>query len=529
MEDKETISLKSILVKYLRRWKLFLFAFLFSFIPAILYLTFYPRTYDFVASVLLQDDKESGIASLGLGEAAGLMKSFGIGSSGGSVNVDDEIAIIKSNRMLRLMILDLGMNVKYSKLYSFYNMYNEAPLKLTTDSLTMVNISDRYDFKVSVNPGSIKVKAKSWLGGLRETLTFTSLPANIKIGPDEFILDFDNDGASKKSFKLNIQYLPAGWVAESLEDGIEVEDVSSSSNVLMITCSEHSVERGKDMLNTLIDKYNEDMESYKRSEDKKTMQFVDDRISTILADLATVESELEAYKTKNEMTLLESDVILYSETIKELQVSIIEAESQARIISMLDEYVRDPENRNSVVPPLLSVADGEHGIISTYNTAVIERDKFLKNSNEKNPMFRIADNQVNKLRDGVYVMVENARRSADKTLEELKRKETELFAKMKTVPKKEREYVNYRRDQEILQGIYLLLLQKREETMLSLGKQEDRARVIEPAFVKKKPAGPRKLFAAIGMILLTIILPVGYIFAKELLTSIKEEYKRTEN
>ena len=74
-----------------------------------------------------------------------------------------------------------------------------------------------------------------------------------------------------------------------------------------------------------------------------------------------------------------------------------------------------------------------------------------------------------------------------------------------------------------------MLLQKREETVLSLGKQTDRARIIEPAYIMKKPLGPRKLFAAIGMLVLTLVVPIGYLFCKDLFVSIKEEYIKNED
>ena len=526
-KDKETVSLKSILVRYLHHWKLFLVVFIISFIPAILYLTFYPRTYEFAASVLLQEEDESGMASFALGEAAGLMKSFGIGGGGGSINLDDEMAVITSNRMLRLMINELRLNVLYSEPYSFYNMYNEAPLKLTADSVVMANLDDEYRFSVSVNPGKIKVGVKSRLSGINETYTYTSLPANIKVGKQEFTLDFDNNGLQKQSFKLKIKCIPVSWLAETFSKEIDVEDVSSSSNVLTMGCSEHSMERGKDMLNVLIKKYNEDKTAYNKYEDNKTMDFVNYRISNILADLSRVESDIEVYKKNNEMTLLESDVMLYGEVFKELQASLVEVEMQVRQINMLDEFIKNPENKNGVIPPLYSVAEGEKGVIGEYNKAIVQRDRFLKNSNELNPMFKIADSQVEQLRNGVHVMIENARKSMAATLGDLRAKESRMLSKMSAVPEKEREYISLRRDQEILQGLYLMLLQKREETILSLGKQTDFARVIEPAYIKKKPLGPRKLFAAIGMLVFTLVIPIGYLFTKDLFRSIKEEYKST--
>jgi uncharacterized protein involved in exopolysaccharide biosynthesis len=529
IKDKETISLKSIIVRYLHHWKLFLAVFLCSFIPAILYLVIIPRTYEFAASIQLQEEKESSMASFGLGEAAGLMKSFGIGSGGGGIQIDDEISILTSNRMFRKMIIELGLNVAYSKPYSLYKMYHDTPLRLTADSVTMANLEDEYIFNVSVSPNNIKVKAKNSRKGFNQTFNYPSLPARIKAGSADFTLDFNENNISGASYNINIRCFPASWLAEDLVDNIKIEEVSTSSNVLEFTCSDHSADRGKDMLNTLIRKYNEDVENFKSIEDNKTMAFVDGRITKVVADLRNVEHDIEVYKTRNNMTILESDVTMYSEAMKELQTMILDIESQAYVIDMLDEYVKNPENRYNVIPSLMTVSKGEQvGAISKYNEALVERDRLLKNSNETNPMFKIVDNQVEVLRQGVFVMIENTRKGTIKTLEGLKKKENELLQKMKTIPEKEREYVGYRRDQEILQGIYLMLLQKREETMLSLGKNTDRARVIEPAYMKKKSLGPKKLYAAIGILVLTLVIPTGCLFAKDLFLSIKEEYNRAK-
>ena len=97
---------------------------------------------------------------------------------------------------------------------------------------------------------------------------------------------------------------------------------------------------------------------------------------------------------------------------------------------------------------------------------------------------------------------------------------------MNVYPQAERTYVELKRQQEIVQGVYLILLQKREETALVLGQQQDKARILDTAYVKSKPIAPRKLYAAIGMLLLTLVIPVVYLFVKEQTGSLLEEFKR---
>ena len=60
VKDNETIGLKSIIVGYLLHWKLFAGVFLFSLLPAVLYLILYPRTYEIMARIQIQEDKDLG-------------------------------------------------------------------------------------------------------------------------------------------------------------------------------------------------------------------------------------------------------------------------------------------------------------------------------------------------------------------------------------------------------------------------------------------------------------------------------------
>ncbi|MDR2138218.1 MAG: tyrosine protein kinase [Tannerella sp.] len=533
-KDSESLGLKTVIVRYMHEWKLFLMAFLFSLIPAVLYLVFYPRTFDFMARIQIQEDKDVSVSGLGMGEAAGLMRSFGIGGSGVGVNIEDEIAILSSNRLFSDMILELGLNVEYTRPYSLYKMYRDAPLKLSSDTASLTALDSEYRFAVSVSGGKVTVKAQNKVSGWKERFTFTTLPAQIRADGVTFTLDFDNGASIDRNFKLNIKCIPVSWVAEKFAENFLIEDLSKSSNVIEMGCSDHVKARGKAMLNTLIGKFNENAKTFKQSKDRPMTAFVEQRIDSVLSELRDVEAALKAYKTQHEMTLLEADVVFYTEQMKELQIKIVEMETQSYLIRMMDDYVKDPANRYEVVPSLIAgsvegeKSGGNGGVVTSYNQAIVERDRLLKSSNENNPAFKSMSAQVDKLRNSVYLAIEHANRSCEMTLVDLRAKEKKLLDKMKTVPALEHEYVGFKRQQEILQGIYLLLLQKREEIALSHGQDYEHVRIIDPAFVLKKPVGPRKLYAAVGILLFTLVLPLGYLFAKNICVALKEEYLRTK-
>ena len=164
MKDKEEISLKKIIIAGVRRWKVFVLAGCISLIPAILYLLIYPKTYEVRTIIKFQEDKDLGSGgSMGLGDAAGLMRSFGIvGKGGGSVNMEDEIAVLRSNKLFRKVVLDLGLDVSYEKPFSMVKLYDDdSPVKVVPDSVMRETLDDVIAFSLKIDKnGAVKIKMK---------------------------------------------------------------------------------------------------------------------------------------------------------------------------------------------------------------------------------------------------------------------------------------------------------------------------------------------------------------------------------
>ena len=528
VKDNETIGLKSIIVRYLLHWRLFVGVFVFSIIPAVLYLVLYPRTYEIMARIQIQEDKDLGGGGFGLGEAAGLMKSFGLGGvSGGAVNIEDELMILTSNKLLAQMALDLGVNVEYSKPFSFgYRLYEESPFVMSADSSTNASLTEDVEFAVSLSNGKVEVKAESNTMD-KKRFNFTSLPAEIDLPQGKFTLAFAKGKENITSIKINIIYHPASWVAEDMVEEFLIEENSKSSNVIELACTDYERQRGVDMLNTLLMLYNKQADAYKKNEARKTLSFYDGRIHDVIAELAEVENQIKKYKSEAQLMDGEHDVQFYVDQMRELQLKLIELEAQVNVIGMMDDFVKDPANKYNLVPMLLSAQDGEKGSpLATYNEILLERARVIQNSSIKNPLVSTLSKQADELRSSVFRTIGNAQKGLQLSIADLKKKQDFIYGKMNSFPETERNFVELKRQQEIIQGVYLILLQKREETALILGQVNQKARVLDSAYVKSKPVGPRKLYAALGMLVLTLVIPIVYLFVKEQYYSLKNEFKR---
>ena len=529
-KNKEIIGLRPIIVGYLRQWKLIVGTCVFSLVLAVLYLVLYPNTYKIMARIQIQEENNMmSTGSLGLGEAAGIMRSFGLGSikSNAGVSIDDEIQTIYSNTLMSEMITQLGLYVTYTKPYkSWIKMYGEEPIKVMCDPITLANLDESIKFKITVQQtGKIQIRTKTQKES--HQFLFDSFPAFIDLKQGRFVIT-KNPITPESFFTINAEIFPPSWVAETLKDNVSIEDYSNASNIIEFTYYDYERQRAKDILNTLVSLYNDDFYLYQKKTGDMSLQFLDGRIESVMADLSDVEKKIELFKRANQLTDVQFDIQSYAEYMKDLKGQIMELESQTYLMELMDQFVKDPKNNYSLVPSLFTTTqDTEGSPVSAYNRLLLDRERLLLTATEINPSVVEKNLQIDKMRESVFQMIDNSHQAMVMAKQNLVMYEKELLNKMGDVPEQEKIYVDYRRQQEIFQGVYLILLQKREEIALSIGQNIDRGKVIDAAYVMKKPVQPRKLYAAIGVIFLTFVLSVAWLFLKEIFLSLKEEFKRT--
>ena len=527
-QNKENIGLRPIIVDYLRHWKLILGTGIFVLIVAILYLIIYPTTYETMARVQIQEENDlMSTGSIGLGEAAGMMKSFGLGGlSRPGVSIDDEILTFYSSSLMSKAITQLELYIEYTKPNVFwYKMYGEEPVKVICDPATLSNMHESIKFYITTaGNGKINIKSKT----KKEThkFQFDSFPAVVEVKQGRFVFT-KNPAISVSSFTLKAEVFPPSWVAEKLAKDMNIEDYSKSSNMIEFTYQDHKRERAKDIMNSLISLYNEDAFSFKKKIGNGSLVFLEERIESVVTDLNDVERKIEVFKTTNKLTDVQYDIQYYAEYMRDLRTKILEVETDTKLLELMDEFVKNPKNKYEMIPSLYTAttSETESSPISLYNVTLMERERALKTSTEDNPVVINLTSQIDLLRESVFQMIKNMHQAMVLAKKNLEENERQLLKRMGDVPEQERFYRDYIRQQEIFQGVYLILLQKREEIALSIGQNVDKAKVIDAAFVMKKPVAPRKLYAAIGLIVMTLFISIGWIFCKEQTVAIWRQLK----
>jgi capsular exopolysaccharide synthesis family protein len=242
--------------------------------------------------------------------------------------------------------------------------------------------------------------------------------------------------------------------------------------------------------------------------------FLNDRIASVSKDLTNIEKDYQDFRSANTIADIDeqSKALVGQSSIyyNQLQTQKI----QLSVITQLEKYLSDPSNKQ-VIPGSLSIQDASFtAALADYNNLIQQREKKLLSFTETNPIVTNIDQQISIARANLLQNVENYRHEIQIKGEQLGSQNKDISGAIKAVPQKQTALVNFGRQQELKQQLYLYLLQKREETALAKTSNVPTSRIIDPAKSTKEPAKPLKPVIYLLSMLLGFIIPFGYVNSK---------------
>lgn len=513
-------ELKTLVNTYLKNWKLFAVSFVVCVGLAGAYLLIKNPEFKINANVLIKEDSKSGGMS---GLAASMMKGMAFGdmlSVGGGV-VDDELEVISSYSILYQSVKKLGLNVNYEEGFlKKKKYYKNSPLVLTSVVPEMADTfkySVRLKVKIDKNQNA-RVKAYYKREKLADVKS--KLPVRISTKFGDFILDKTSFFEEGEKLSMNVSMSGYSGATQGLMKKIDISVASKKANVINLAFEDEIPLRGIDLLNTIIDTYNEYGIEEKNITAKRTAKFLQQRVDLIDSELKSVEKVVEEYKEANNLTDIESEAEIILSKSSDFKEKLINAETQYTVISMIEDFLKAPENRYAVVPMSLGIEEKSavESLLS-YNELLLERLKLLRSTNPGNPMIESMNEQVDATRLSVLVTIQSIKRGIEYARNDLRMQEETFMNRIKGMPKQEREYVEMKRQQEIKQALYIYLLQQQEENALKLAVSNPKSQVIDSAFMFNIPVKPMTKLIALAALLFAVLLPMGYLYLRKMLSS----------
>jgi len=497
--EKEDNNLKfnDIIRTIAANWYWFVIAIVICCGLTALYLKVTPKIYERTASLLIKDNNNNSSLSESL-----LFDNFNMFKL--KSNIDNEILILKSERLMTETAKRLNLDVSYIIRDGLRKreLYKMAPISVHfIDAEGNKELSMRAillpDKKVELFDFSSE-RDTSIVAMLNDTIV-TPI-GKISIMPTLYYSDnyFDIPITIKKSILKN--------TVQKYRDDINVELSNEGSTIINLTLRDMSKVRAEDVINTLIAVYNEDVIDDKNQIAINTSNFINDRLIIIEKELGSVDSNIAAIKSQGQITDFASEAGLYLEESSAYNREGLYLENQLSLAKFVMDYLKNPQNNFSLIPANTGILDANiENTIAEYNNLMLKRDKLISNSSEQNPVILDINNSLHSLKQNIILTIDNYIVSLNLKLKNTRQQEMQTSRRLSAIPSQQKNITSVGREQKIKEELYLYLLSKREENALTQAITISNARVIDSA------AGPDDAVAPQNMKIMLIALLIGLI------------------
>ena len=509
-------QIKDFISLCLRHWYYFVISmFICGGIGIFYYLTKKP-VFTIMSQVSIRAN-ESLLGSSISSSRSSLLSSFGFGG-GSSDNIEDETLKMASQGYVRNIIKDLNLNTAYTqtKLWGFNKnpLYDQSPLVLSVDDAVSDTILRRLPFTFKIKPEETTVKLKLGFKTIIDE-KIKSFPAVINTPFGEFTLSkspfFDN-----YDYPMTVEAFYGGhdfW-AQVYRAGITVDFEKKTSDIIHLSINSENIPLAKNMLNNLVDIYNKEWSNDKELVANKTVDYIDSRLEMVSDNLFAADKDIQTFKDKYNLTEIEADVAYYFAQSTEVQVALMEAENQLVLFDLIVDFINNPENKYTMIPFSLSTSDpGFTEMITKYNEQLIELNKILKSGTELNPNLNSYNQQFELMRQNILQSIDKVKEGLKISLNTIRKKDKDLNAKLGNIPQIERDYIQLRRNQELQQGVYIFLLEMREQAGVKGISLLPKLKVIDAPYVINKPVSPNLMKIALMVFFFGgIVFPISLIY-----------------
>jgi tyrosine-protein kinase Etk/Wzc len=500
----KTERLLSVVLSY---WPVMAVCVVIAMLSAYIYLRYTTPRYMTYAKVLIKDEKKSG--SIGEGQ---LLQELGLQTT--AANIENEVEIFKSRTLMKRVVDELQLNIHYyapGRIKTSEYYYTDLPFRLVP-LFDNGNVPLRYKYQLETKGDEgfvITDKKNSWKGVWGDTV-------NLPIGP---VIIKDRRKLANPAYDLtncSIEIKATEYQAIKTLRQLDVDPVSKAS-ILQLSISDVLPERGEDILNELIKAYLQANIDDRNKTLDATVEFIDERLKGVTYELSGIEKNIEQFKSSRKLTDLSEQSKMLLDYTSEYARQLTEKEVKLRVVESLEQYLNDDRNKDRIVPSSLLVEDdAAMNAMKSYNDLQLKKAALLMTNTENNPFVINLDKQLENIREDLVRSLSIMKQGIKVSIKELESRAGFVDDQIRQVPEEERIYLEYSRQQNIKQELYLFLLKKREENAISKSSTVANARIVDPAKSDTVPYSPKPMRIYLAAFALGIIVPGLWIFIKEI-------------
>ncbi len=493
---------------FLPRWRWFLLSLFVALALAVLYLLATPVIYTRSASILIKDDSK--------GNTTNAMNEFvDLGIFKSKTNINNELLTLKSPTLMSEVVCRLGLDETYSirRGLKTIELYKASPLVIHWLDKAMLPVS----FSMEIQTDSTFLLSDLvWADGDTDE-TWQIHPGESVRTPAGTIVVNPSLHFSPESIGTIVYYTKGtlSGVTDVYTKKMRAELGNEDATIINLSIDDASVRKAEDILNTLIEVYNEHWIQDKNQIAVSTSQFISERLGVIEGELGNVDENISSYKSEHLLPDVQMASNLYltqSEANKRELLALSNQISTAK-------YIRaelDGKDLSQTLPTNSGISNSNiEGLIVEYNDMVLNRNRLKANSSEKNPLVQDMETSLKSMRETIIQSVDNLIVSLNTQIGSIRQQQMATTKQLSSGPNQAKYLLSVERQQKVKEALYLYLLQKREENELSQAFTAYNTRVITAPRGSMLPTFPRKINILLVAVILGLLVPALIIFMKE--------------
>ena len=490
-EEKSSFDFAVNYTTLILNWKWFVLSLIICLGAAHIYLRYATPIYQAAAKLLIKEEQNGRRGN-------SIQSSANLGIISNSNGIDNEMEILKSRTLAQQTVYDL-------KLYTTYRhegrikdhlIYGEQEVNVDMDYEHLKKLNAPMSFKItregrnyhvvgsyfvpiddnSYNPGSVTVDK-----------VITALPATLgtRVGMVKFTQNGNymlRDGESLKVTMIAPEIAAGKYVGS-----LSVSPSTKATSIAQLVITDEIPQRAIDYLKQLAIVYNRQANEDKNQIAVRTEQFINQRLEKINAELGNTEGQLENYKKRNNMVQLSMNASTAFSNADSYAQKLNEANTQVALLDELTKYMNEPSNRHQPIPSNVGLNDASAtSLINKYNEIALQRNQLLHSASESSPTVTPLTSQLDDLQASIKRAMSQARAGLNIQRNSIASQQGKYQGQISNTPEQERILTQIGRQQEVKSGLYLMLLQKREENSISLAATADKGKLIDnPVFAGK--------------------------------------------
>jgi len=500
VEEKETNMGQQLISKYLPYWPLLILYGLLAFAGAYAYLRYATPIYQAGATLIIKDERRGGSDDSKLLESLDLIAS--------KKTIENEIEVLQSRALMEKVVKALYLYAPVSlegKLKSG-DAYVLSPIMIEALNPDSIQAAEKVDFSYDKNSNTVTLENKDKY----PINQFVSTPyGTLKFIPNKYRVGSLNSAKKKMFFSLD----EPQNVAAGLLFGLKITP-NKASAIVQLTYKDPIPQRAVDIINQLITIYDKVSITEKNTLAVNTLAFINEQLDHAAQDLDTIERKIQQYRSGSGAIDISTQGASFLRNVSENDQKLGDVNMQLSMLNQVEKFVANKQNGEMIAPSTLGVQDPSlSNLLTRLQTAETEYERLRKTVGENNPTLRSLSEEINKLKPSITENIQSQKQSLAASKQSLYATNSGYNAILSTVPKKEKQLLEISREHQSKANQYQTLLQKKQETEMSLASVVSNSRIVDKALAGKFPVSPKKMMiymmamaAALGLFAGTVII-----------------------